>query len=160
MLKQEKQYINMAIRVGGTWFVQKNMDDAGGFFAQFMLDRRFAGKFLAGAGIAFHSYSVNEEKISSDVKPSTAVTGYMEWRPVRMFALAGEIAAAVTGYKSKVPVFGFSVRFLTYRHAFSIIVANTQYMTADGMVANSPRGFPDLLFGFQIVREFNIKDYN
>jgi hypothetical protein len=59
-----------------------------------------------------------------------------------------------------VPVFGFSVRFLTYRHAFSIIVANTQYMTADGMVANSPRGFPDLLFGFQIVREFNIKDYN
>ena len=36
------------------------------------------------------------------------------------------MAAAVGGYKSKYPVYAISGRFLTHRHTFSLVVANTQ----------------------------------
>ena len=155
-LEQETGFVNLSLRIGVTWFVQKNAQDSSGFFSQFNVDRRLFGTLLLGTGFAFHTNSTNEEKLYKDTDQSAAVLGYIEWRPVRVFSLNAEMAAAVAGYHSKYPVLAFSARFLTNRHSFQVVVANTQYMSADGLVTNTPRGFDNLVFGFQIVREFQL----
>ncbi|MBN2716802.1 MAG: hypothetical protein JXX14_13205 [Deltaproteobacteria bacterium] len=157
-LEQDSGFVNMSLRIGATWFVQKDADDAVGFFSQLNVDRRLFGTLLVGTGFAFHTDSSNDHKKYENVEQSAAVLGYVEWRPVRVFSLNGEMAAAVAGYNSKYPVFAFSARFLTHRHSFQLLVANSQQMSADGIVANAWRGFGHLLFGFQIVREFQLKD--
>lgn len=157
-LKQDKQFVNMSLRIGATWFVQKNADDASGFFSQVNIDRRLFGKLLLGTGFAFHTDSTNDRKTLQDKDPSAAILGYAEWRPVQRFSLNAEMAANVAGFGSKFPIFAFAARFLTHRHAFSLVVANSQYMSADGIVSNSWRAFDELVFGFQIVREFNLKN--
>lgn len=155
-LSQDYAFINASLRVGGTWFVQQNAPDAAGFLGQVNIDRRLFGTLLIGTGFAFHTDSSNDEKYYGDQDPSAAVLGYLEWRPIRRFSLNGEMAAAVAGYKSKYPNFAFSTRFLTHRHSFALVVSNTQYMSADGIVTNSWRGFGHMVFGFQIVREFQL----
>ena len=157
-LSQDNAFVNASLRVGGTWFVQQNAPDAAGFLGQVNVDRRLFGTLLIGTGFAFHTDSSNDRKYYGDQDPSAAVLGYLEWRPVRRFSLNGEMAAAVAGYKSKYPNFAFSTRFLTHRHSFALVVSNTQYMSADGIVTNSWRGFGHMVFGFQIVREFQLVD--
>ena len=156
LMKQKHQYVNVSLKLGGTWFCQKDAKDAGGFYGQLIIDRRLFKSLLFGTGFAFHTDSSNDKKVLADKKPSAAVFGYIEWRPVTKFSLNGEIAANVAGFSSKYPVFAFSARMLTYRHTFSIVVSNSQYMSADGIVSNSWRGFKHLVFGFQITREFNL----
>jgi len=158
LLRQQYHYINAAIVIGGTWFVQKDAKDASGFFGQILLDRRLWKCLLFGAGFAFHTDSSGETKVVESPDPSAAVLGYLEWRPIPRFSLNAEIAANVAGFGADYPVFGFAARVLTHRHSFSLVVANSQYMSADGIVANSRRGFKELVFGFQIVREFNLID--
>ncbi|MBN2340953.1 MAG: hypothetical protein JXX29_07170 [Deltaproteobacteria bacterium] len=157
-LNQDEQFVNASLRIGASWFVQQDRDDASGFFSQLNVDRRLFGTLLIGAGFAFHTDSTNDRKMYEDKDPSAAVLGYAEWRPVRRFSLNAEMAANVAGYGSKFPIFAFSARFLTHRHSFALVVANSQYMNADGIVTNSWRAFDELVFGFQIVREFNLVD--
>ncbi|MBN2527402.1 MAG: hypothetical protein JXR76_13490 [Deltaproteobacteria bacterium] len=155
-LNQDDAYVNASLQIGGTWFVQNDAEDAAGFLAQVNVDRRLFGTLFVGTGFAFHSNSSNDKKYYTDDDPSGAVLGYVEWRPIRRFSINLEMAANVVGYGSKYPVFAFAPRFLTHRHSFSLVVANSQYMSGDGLVSNTWRGFDELVFGFQIVREFNL----
>ncbi|MBN2803616.1 MAG: hypothetical protein JXR91_11015 [Deltaproteobacteria bacterium] len=158
LLRQKYQFVNLSFKIGFTWFVQKNAKDASGVYGQLILDRRLFKSLLIGTGFAFHTDSSNDKKILADDDPSAAVLGYIEWRPIKKFSLNAEMAANVAGYGSKYPVFAFSARMLTYRHTFSLVVSNSQYMSSDGIVSNSWRGFKHLVFGFQITREFNLLD--
>lgn len=159
-LRQEQHHVDAAIRAGGTWFAQRDAKDAGGGFAQAFIDRIFLDILLVGVGFGFHSSSTNDEKLSTDDSYSGAITGVLEWRMVKWLAWTGEIAASVFGYRSQWPAFSFAAKVLTHRHSFSIIFTNTQFIAADGMPANSGRKFADLVFGFQIIREFNIVSFN
>jgi hypothetical protein len=59
----------------------------------------------------------------------------------------------VAGYGARWPAFSSAVSFLTHRHVFSLVLSNTQYLSADGIVASTPYGFRHLVVGFQIQRE-------
>ena len=59
----------------------------------------------------------------------------------------------MAGYGEKYPAFSASLKFTTHRHTFSIILSNTQYISADGIVANSRWGLGDAIVGFMITRE-------
>ncbi|NLN62989.1 MAG: hypothetical protein GX146_08935 [Myxococcales bacterium] len=155
-LQQDDHWFNAALRTGFTWFVRPGVRDTMGFYSQLLVDHRFFRCLKIGTGLAFHTASANDEKRLSDESVSAAVLAHLEWRPIRQFSIGAELAANVAGYASRYPDFAFSARFLTYRHAFALVVANTQYMSADGITTNSWRHWDELVFGFQILREFTI----
>ena len=61
----------------------------------------------------------------------------------------------MAGYGAKWPTFSSSLKFITNRHVFSLILSNTQYTNADGVVSNTDRGFDQLVVGFTVIREFS-----
>lgn len=155
-LNHDDHYLDAALRAGVTWFVQPDMDDAVGFYGQLLADRVFFDQLLVGGGFLFHSESSNDRKSLSDDAYSGALALLVEWRFIDLLALNAEIAANVFGYGSKWPAFAFALEVITYRHTFALVFSNTQYVTADGIVAGSWRGFDELVFGFQITREINL----
>lgn len=155
-LKQEKHFVDAAVHLAYTWFVQPDTKDASGIGAELFVNRIFFGTLLIGAGFSFHSESSNDEKAQDDKGYSGAVTGVIEWRILRWLGITGEIAARVLGYGSEYPAFSLGLKLLTHRHSFLLLVSNAQYTTTDGIVTNSWRGMADLIFGFQIIREFNL----
>jgi hypothetical protein len=164
-LKQEKHYVDMSARAGITWFVQKDKQDAVGGYGEVFIDHVFFNMLLVGAGFQFHSESSNDVKKNTDKNYSGAVLGVIEWRMIKQLALVAEVAASVVGYGSEYgntnrpsfPGFSMGVKVLTHRHTFTLMVSNTQFINADGIVSNSWRDFSDIIFGFQIFREFNFK---
>jgi hypothetical protein len=155
-LRQDRHYLNMAARGGVTWFSQRENKDAVGYFFQTMLDRVVLRQLMLGVGFAFHSESSSDAKSADDTAYSGAVQGMAEWRAPKLVALATEVSWPVLGYRGDYPIFAFALKFLTHRHSFALVVSNSQYMCADGMVAGSWRSFSDLVFGIQVIREFNL----
>ena len=154
-LSQEKHQIDAAVIGGVTWFAQKDAKDAAGGFGQLFIDRVFFDMLFVGVGFAFHSESSSDVKSTKDSAFSGAVEGLVEWRMIDRLALTAEVAANVFGYGEKWPALSFAVKVLTNRHVFSLILTNTQFILADGIVANSWRAPSDWVFGFQIIREFD-----
>ena len=61
----------------------------------------------------------------------------------------------MAGYAEAHPIISTALKFVTYRHTFSLVVTNSQYTSADGIVANTYRQAKDLILGFTITREFD-----
>lgn len=164
-LNQERFFVDVAVRAGLSWFSQKDADDAVGGYGEIFIDRIFFDMLLIGAGFQFHSDSSSDVKTRDDTPYSGAVLGVIEWRMIKQLALVAEVAASVLGYGSEygnakrpsIPGFSMGLKILTHRHTFALMVSNTQFINADGIVSNSWRDFSDILFGFQILREFNFR---
>jgi hypothetical protein len=154
-LEQEKYLINASLRGGLTWFLQPDQEDKVGFFAQLLVDHVFFERLLIGSGLLFHSESSNDTKSLTDKAYSVAIQTMAELRFASFLAATLEMAANLSGYGEKWPIFAMSIKALTHRHSFSLVLSNNQYMSADGIVANTWRGFDDLVIGFQITREIN-----
>jgi len=154
-LNQKDHVVDLAVRAGGTWFVQYDMDDAFGYFGQFLIDHIFWDRLVLGTGLLFHSDSSNDVKSTEDTEWSLAVQGLAEVRIVSFMAWDIEVAESVAGYGAEWPSFSTALKFFTHRHTFSVVFSNSPYTSADGVVSNSGRGFDDLVLGFQLTREFN-----
>ncbi len=154
-LNQQKHQIDAAVVGGVTWFAQKDAKDAAGGFGQLFIDRVFFDMLMVGVGFAFHSESSSDVKSTKDDAFSGAVTGLLEWRMIDRLAFTAEVGASVFGYKEKWPALSFGLKVLTNRHVFTLMLTNTQFILADGIVANSWREPSDWVLGFQIVREFD-----
>jgi hypothetical protein len=164
-LKQEKFFVDVSARAGLSWFSIKGEPDAVGGYGEIFVDHVFFDSFMVGAGFQIHSSSTNDAKKNNDDSLSGAVLGVLEWRIIKQLALTAEIAAPVVGYgsaygnpdKPSFPGFSMGLKILTERHTFALLVSNTQYINADGIVSGSWREFSDIILGFQIFREFNFK---
>ncbi len=154
-MNQENVWFNAALRAGVSWFVQPGQD-AVGAFGQLLLDRVFFDRLLLCAGLLIHSESSNDMKAITDDSWSMAAVISTEVRITSWFAIDLETSMNLAGYTSKYPVFALGFKLLTYRHTFSLVLSNNQYMNADGIVSNTWRGFGDMVLGFQITREFNL----
>ena len=153
-LRADRHYLDVAIRAGLTWFSQRNADDAVGGFGQLLISRMLFKRLTLGTGVLFHSDSSGEMKSQRDTQWSLAIPGAVEIRILPWLAWNVEASVKVAGYGAKWPSFSTAVKFLTPRHAFSLILTNTQHVAADGLVANSNRDYKNLIIGFQIQREF------
>lgn len=156
ILSQPDFPLDLAVRAGFTGFVHPGDIYAIGYLAQLLLDRVFADQLLVGLSVMFHSDSSNDEKSVDDENGSLGLGAQIEWRFLDWLAWDLEVGVNLAGYGSDWPVFATSLKVLTHRHSFSIVFSNNQYMAADGQVANTWRGFDDLILGFQITREFNL----
>lgn len=155
-LDQENYGLDLAVRAGVTAFVHPGDIYALGYLGQLMLDRIFADELLVGLSVMVHSDSSNDVKSVDDTDWSLGLGVQLEWRFVDWMAWDLEVGANLAGYGADWPAFATSLKILSHRHTFSIVFSNTQYMGADGQVANTWRGFDDLILGFQITREWNL----
>jgi hypothetical protein len=168
LLHQQRHLLDLGLRAGITWFSQQDAADAVGGFAQLLIDRRFLDRVTVGTGLLFHSDSTNGVKSSADTAWSLAtmlivdvrILGWLSWNAEAAFNLAGygtrDKRAAESGEAiTPAPAFSSSVRFITHRHTFSLVLSNNPYVSSDGYVCNSPRGFDKLIVGFTITREWN-----
>ena len=156
LLAQSRAFCNLAVRAGITWFYQPDFEDASGYFAEWLLDRAFFGRLTVGAGLSFHSSSSGATKSNQDTKPSLAVLAWTEVRLLSFLAWNLEMAAPVAGFRQTYPALTTALKFLSHRHTFSLLLSNTQYISVDGLAAGSNRDLGDLIFGFTILREFEL----
>jgi hypothetical protein len=155
LLDQDAAFLNLAGRVGVTWFYQPGVADAAGFLGQLLLDRTFAGRYTIGAGLLFHSDSSGAWKSTGDPDPSLAVAAWAEIRILSFLAWDLEVVQAVAGYAERFPTLSTAVKLITHRHTFSLLLTNNPYLSADGVVANTDRKLEDLILGFSITRELD-----
>jgi len=153
LLDHEWAYVDAALRGGLTWFAHEHAQDAVAGFGQLLVTRTWLGRVTATTGLLFHSDSTNDSKTNLDKDWSIAVPEGVEVRILPWLAWDLEGCYAVAGYGSKYPVLTTAVKFLTNRHTFSLVVTNTQYLAADGLVANTERRPSDVIVGFTITRE-------
>lgn len=153
---EEDDFFDTAIRGGGTWFYQSEEEDAAGGFAQFLMNKTIHKRFKLGTGVLYHSESSNEEKMDTDDEYSVAIPAILDVKISDFLTWNVEVVSTVAGYDSEYPAISSSLKFIVHGHTFSIILSNTQYTSADGIVSNSPRGFGDTILGFNITREFHL----
>lgn len=151
-LDQAAHYLDLALRSGISWFKQPKEEDASGFLGQLLATRQCGKRLLIGAGALYHSESSGDRKSSDDDDESAAVFGLVELRLVPWLALNAELAGNVTGYGDTRSAFSSSVKLFTHGHTFSLVISNTQYVGADGIVSNAWRKDDELILGFNITR--------
>ena len=165
LLCQERHVVDLGLRAGLTWFSQEDADDAVGGFGQLLLGRRLWSRLTVATGLLFHSDSTNGVKSRDDDDWSLATMVVMDVRILPSLAWNVEAGINIAGYGtrgeaqqslSSWPSFDSAVRYITNRHTFAVVVSNNPYVSADGVVSNSPRGFDKLVVGFTITREWNI----
>ncbi len=154
IVRQEDRGIDLAARVGGTWFEQRNVEDSSGFWGQLLATRLVANRLLLSAAALYHSNSTNATKYNQDTKYSAGAGAGVEVRLAAPVSLDAEMVFCVAGYCGKNPTFSGGVKFFTSRHTFALVCGNTQYITADGYLANTDTPWKDLVIGFNITREF------
>jgi hypothetical protein len=155
-LHQGDYPFDLAFRAGATWFSQEDIEDASGFFGQLLINRLFKHRVNIGSGLLYHSDSSNDVKSVNDDDFSIAVPAYLELRISPRFLINTEMVHSIAGYGSSRPVFSSGIKIITNRHTFAILVTNTRYISADGIVSNSPNGLDDMALGFYITRELNL----
>ena len=153
LLAQATQKLDVAVRLGFDLFSHPDKN-ASGFFAQLLISRLIANRFMLGGGFLYSGSSSGQNKRDSDASTSFALMVQMDLRVLEWLSLAFEITPGIAGYQQPYPCITFGPRLITNRHTFSIVISNTQYVTADGIVANTYRSsYKDWLLGFMITRE-------
>lgn len=150
--------VGISLLLGGSvsWFMQPNAQDAAGYNGELILGRSLPfGVDISLMALAA-SDSSSLSKRGSDPNHSVGVGAALDWRiPGADFVqLSAETLFSVAGYDGGHPLFSAGVTFLTWRHAFSILVSNSQLFTADALPAGSDRALDDLILGFHILRQF------
>jgi hypothetical protein len=155
LLRQETHFIDLAIRPGYTLFSQSHGQDASGGFVQLLVNRTFYDRLRLGTGFLYHSDSSNDTKSDQDKNYSAAILSSLEIRILPQLAWGIEMSSNIAGYRSAHPQLSTAIKYLTDRHTFSLVLSNTQYISADGIVSNTDRTLSDLIIGFSITRELS-----
>lgn len=156
LLTGEAHGLDMSARAGVTWFSQPDMEDAAGFFAQLIGGKRLGRHVRLNSGVLLHTESSSARKSVVDDEYSVAVPVGLQVRISDRFAWETEVVTPVAGFTAPHPVTSTSLKIITWRHTFSLVVSNHQHMGADGMVAGSHRTLGDAVIGFLITREFGL----
>jgi len=161
-LRAERFAVDVAARAGGTWYSSSPGPDSGGGFAQLIVSRSLRERLWLASGLYYHSNASNEGRPGLGHKRvggqgyALAVPVALEVRLQTFLAWDAEASFNVAGYHSKYPVLSTAFKIITYRHTFALLMSNSPYISADGLMANTDRGIHDLIVGFTITREFDL----
>lgn len=158
-LNEQDHFVDVAILGGVTVFTVQDGEDASGGFGGLLLGRSFTKYLYANVGGLSHSDSSAFAKTLTDEKDSTSVLGSLTAHLKPGFALVAETSIPVDGYDAGSVAWAGAAKFITHGHTFSIVAANTQYTSLDGLAAGT--SFPDdeVVLGFSITRAFEIYDF-
>jgi hypothetical protein len=147
---------DLAVRLGVDWFNAPNQN-AAGVLAQLLLTRRIADRALVTAGLLFASNSSGPTKGLKDAPASSAAMLQLDLRLSDSLAFDIEYTQNIAGFHERYPIIAMGPKIISNRHTFSFVVANSQYMTADSLIANTYYiGAKTWVLGFHITREIDI----
>ncbi len=147
---------DLAVRLGLDWYSAPRQNGAG-LFTQVLVSRLIGERALLTAGILYASNSSGPTKSRLDAASSTALLLQADLRLLQSLALDIEFTQNLAGFHERFPVIAVGPKIISNRHTFSFVVANSQYMTADSLVANTyTMGAKDWVLGFHITREIDI----
>lgn len=163
-LTQSRFGVDMALRVGISWFpvpasVKAGLPapynaDASGPFVSLLIDRVIANRVLVNLGILYHQNSSGPTKNSLDSSATVALQLATDVRVTEGLSLALEYTQPIAGYHQFNPDVTFGPRFITNRHTFAIVLSNTQWFDAAGIITGNDRTtFNRWVLGFNITRE-------
>ncbi len=152
LLRFADQGADLAVRLGGSWFARED-NQALGVFGQVIGSTIIANRLTLGAGLLYHSDSTSARKVRDDTKFSAAAQALLQLRLSESVAIDAESAYSFAGFNEHTPIFTIGPKLITNRHTFTIVVSNSPYLGADGVVANTERGPSRWILGFNITRE-------
>jgi hypothetical protein len=152
-LDRGRRPADVALRAGLSWFVHPDAGDASGAFVQLLASRRFGRRVNACTGFLYHADSSGDRKSAGDDDASVGVQGSVEVWLRSTLSLVVEAVANVGGYGEDRPAASTSLKAFTYGHTFSLVVSNTQYVGADGIVTNAWRDWDEPIIVFNITRD-------
>ncbi len=152
---EEPRPATVALRAGASLFIDTKAQDAVGGFCQLLLSRSLFPRLFVSSALLFHSDSTNPGKLSSDPNDSFGFGGLASFRMSDTIITNIEIVSTLGGYGADHPIYAASLKFVTHRHTFSLVLTNTQHIGADGLVTNSTRAVADTIVGFSITREID-----
>ncbi len=147
--------LSAGIRLGLTTFAQTD-SIASAWFASIGIERRFLERLLVAVNSTYHANTTAADKSSEEIDASCNIGGGLELRLSDSIALSGDILHTLVGFRREYPVWSAGVKFYSHRHTFSLVLTNTPYTSADGLLSNSEVAFIDLLVGFNVTREFSL----
>jgi hypothetical protein len=147
--------LSAGIRLGLTTFAQTD-SIASAWFASIGIERRFLERLLVVVNSTYHANTTSVDKSSDAIDASCNIGGGLELRLSDSVALSGDILHTLVGFRREYPVWSAGVKFYSHRHTFSLVLTNTPYTSADGLLSNSEVAFIDLLVGFNVTREFSL----
>lgn len=156
LLEQSKHFLSLVVGGSLAHFAQPEIDDGVAGNAHLVLGHTAPyGIELALLGL-YSSDSSSLSKANIDTDWSVGMGAHLAWNPpwLQWLQVSAEMAFPLAGYDAGHPALTAGVTFLTYRHAFSILVSNTQLITDDALPAGADRALDDLILGFCIVRQF------
>lgn len=155
VLSRKHHGIDVALRPGVSWFVQPDRGDASGVFGQLLATRTQGRRLILGAGLLYHADSSGDRKATSDDDESMALQVLAELRLSPKLAVSVETAPHLSGYGEDKPATSFALKAFTYGHTFSLVLSNTQYIGADGVVSGAWREWDTPIVGFTITRDIH-----
>lgn len=158
LLKEHRHVIDCAISGGADWFYQESRDDASGYFGRVMIGRSFLRRVYAGAGFLVHSNSTWSGKRVDHDDHSMGIPVLVNGRFFDWLSVLYEGCFPVAGYRAGVASWAAGLKLSTFRHTFALLVSNSKYVTADGLVSGSDRaGRPAAAFSITRIFDFNTR---
>jgi hypothetical protein len=151
LLDESDGIADLAVVAGAAWFDGASGTNAFPFFAKVLAGRTVQNRAYASAGVAYHAKSRASGKTADDDDHSVAALATLEVAVSESALLATEWSFPVGGFDAGDPAWSAGVKFRTHGHAFSVILSNTQNISADGIVTGSDR-WGDPIIGFTITR--------
>ena len=155
LLRADQSFVGLVLGAGVSWFYQPRIDDAVAWNGFVALRVPFAFGLEVGGLVAGSSDSTGSFKRTGDTNGSLAAGGSLAYRPLDWLEVRADTLAPIAGYGGGWPAITGGVSFLTWRHAFTLLVSNTQYVTLDAIPTGSHLGPRDVIIGFTILRQWD-----
>ncbi|NKB23196.1 MAG: hypothetical protein GKR87_02145 [Kiritimatiellae bacterium] len=154
LLSETTHALDLALLGGSSLYTIRDDTDAWSGFRSLLVGRSFFKRFYFSSGVLYHDNSTAREKTAGDEKDSTAIMGAAILRLTDRLLFSAEWSAPVAGYEASSTAWAGALKFVTHGHTFSLVGANTQYMTLDGLAAGTSFDDDEVVIGFSITREF------
>lgn len=153
VLNESNRFLDAAIDAGLSLFTQDVDGIASGFFVHMGIGKSVMDRVYCATGGLYHSNSTFFAKTTADIDWSLSVPAFFSLRTIAGLFFLTEWNFPIAGYSAGYPGYGVGVKYATWRHSFSLLLANTSYTTMDGVAAGSDR-LNNPVLGFIIVRKF------
>lgn len=140
----------VGVRAGASTFYVAGATSTA-WFVQGGLQKSLGGVTLT-AMAAFHQNSTGATKTPLDLDHSFGLGAGVEVPVTESMSVAGDVVASLGGYRVVYPGVTVGAKWRSWRHTFALMLTNTDHVTLDGLIANTPRAAPSL--GFNVTREF------
>lgn len=149
--REQRHGLDGAIVAGFSAFDEPKEEDFYGAYAAAHVGKTVLRRLYPTVGVLHHSDSSGPGKTADDAESSTALVATLNGLVVNRLALVAEGSVPVAGFEVGEPAWAAGPKYSSYGHTFSVVISNTQNISADGLAAGADR-LDHPVIGFTITR--------